>query len=196
MALTATPAAAQNAEETLNVALTVEIDIGQAVISGLDDVSFNVNELPDTSGSVSTGFNARNVQRFCFFTPTQFFSLTATGVTNNSDNDFLLLDAAQADPNLNKLRYFVSISDIFSGSRTSIGSFGNGTAVTGIDSDLFNTDETCSDGDNLELQISVAPNTGIRDSTLRDNGEVVAAIADGEPHNFTDQLTLLVEPEI
>ena len=196
IALAASPAAAQNAEETLNVALTVEIDIGQAVVSGLDDVSFDVNELPDTSGSVSTGFSARNVQRFCLFTPTQFFSLTATGVTNNTDSHFLLVDAAQTDPNLDKLRYFVNIADIFSGPRTSIGSFRNGAAVTRIDSNLFNTDATCSDGDNLELQISAAPNTGILDSDLRDNGEVVAAIADGQPHNYTDQLTLLVEPEI
>jgi hypothetical protein len=186
--LSATPAAAQSAEETITVSLDVTIDIPDPVISGLEDVSLSWTEIPTSAGSVS------DLQTFCVFTPTQFFSMTATGANSNGGS-FVVEDSAQTDPDLQQIIYSVVMRDAFSGANTSLGGFGNGLQVTGIDSDLFNTDATCSDGENVSLEISItgssrpggSPNT---------NTSILEQIADGLTHNYSDQLTLLVEPEI
>jgi hypothetical protein len=183
------PAFAQSAEETVNVGLTVNIDIGQAAISGLEDVSLNVTTLPDPP---STG-NTSDFQTFCLYTPTQFFSMTATGASNGANTEFHLVDPAQSDTSLSTIRYDISITAVLSGH--GFGSISNGVARTGIDSALFNGDATCTGGENLELQIFVANNSEQAGKPL-DNGEILVAIADGQPHIYTDQLTLLVEPEI
>ena len=191
LAMVSTLANAQSAEETVNVGLTVNIDIGQAAISGLEDVSLNVTTLPDPP---STG-NVHDRQTFCLYTPTQFFSMTAAGASNGANTEFHLVDPAQSDASLNTIRYGISIIEVLSGTGISLGTFGNGVAVTGIDSTLFNGDATCTGGENLELLI-IVPNNAEQAGKPLDNGEILVAIADGQPHIYTDQLTLLVEPEI
>ena len=186
--LSATPAAAQSAEETITVSLDVTIDIPDPVISGLEDVSLSWTEIPGTINAEQT------TQSFCIFTPTQFFSMTATGANTNG-GDFVVADSAQTDPDLDQLIYDVAIRDGVSGTNPFLGSYVNGVQVTGIDSDPFNDDETCSGGENVNLRISIDGGRMPSGSSATNNS-ILAQIADGLTHNYTDQLTLLIEPEI
>ena len=186
--LSATPAAAQSAEETITVSLDVTIDIPDPVISGLEDVSLSWTAIPGTINAVDT------TQSFCIFAPTQFFSLTATGANTNGGS-FVVADSAQTDPDLDQLIYVIAIRDGVSGTNAFLGSFANGVQVTGIDSDPFNDDETCSGGENVTLKITI-DGSSMPGGSPATNNSILAQIADGLTHNYTDQLTLLIEPEI
>ena len=189
MMILSTPANAQSAEETVTVSLDVTIAIPDPVISGLEDVSLSWTAIPGTIHRV------RTIQAFCIFTPTQFFSLTATGAATNGSINFVVEDSAQTDPDLDQLLYGISIRYSSSGSNVSLGNFRSGVQVTGIDSDLFNTDATCSDGENVTLQVTIAGDSHPAGSPDT-NDSILVQIADGLTHNYTDQLTLLIEPEI
>ena len=185
LAMVSTLANAQSAEETITVSLDVTIDIPDPVISGLEDVSLSWTAIPGTINGVASE------QAFCIFTPTQFFSLTATGAVTTGAVTFAVEDSAQTDPDLDRLRYGIIIRDVFG---TALGSFGNGTQVTGIDSTLFNDDATCSNGENVTMQTYILGNA--RPAGTLTNDSILAQIADSLTHNYTDQLTLLIEPEI
>lgn len=187
-------ALAQSAEETVNVTAQVNLPpTGSAVVSGLQDVVIAVDEI----GPSGEDGAIQPQQSFCIFTPTQYFTLTLTGsnapTSIGGGSYFTLTDASQADPSLSDLVYFVSISDTFSGSRIPLytGPLGLewGRPVPNIDSNHFNTDATCTDGENVTMYITLL--TGDEP-----NKAVLQGLEDGQSHTFTDTLTLLIEPDI
>ncbi len=174
-------------EQNVNVTTIVNISVPDAIVSGIEDLEVQINEVPQT-GDAPLGA----VSEFCLFTPTNFFSMTITGANRNASGDFLL---ANTDPNdsLQNLNYDVAVLDTFSdpASPVPISSntfFSNGVTETAIDSNPFNSDATCTDGENLTLfaQLVIGPPTRL----------ALEQIADGQPHTFTDTLTILVEPDL
>ena len=174
------------AEQTLNVTTVVEIDVPDAVVTGIEDLQMQITEVP--------GFPADPIaaaSEFCLFTPTNFFSMTITGASTDGAGGFLLTNADPNDP-LTELEYDVGVFDIFSdpANPAPIGGgsfFANGVTESAINSSPFNTDATCTDGENLALIAQIVFGPG--------SGQAIEQIADGQPHNFTDTLTILVEPE-
>jgi hypothetical protein len=185
-------AVAHAGEQTVNVSATVNIEAIDVVISGVEDLQINVTEAPQAIGSGQTPATA--VSTFCLFSPTQFFSMTISGSNPGTGGDYVLVDALPERAALASLRYTVGVADIFSdpGNPVPLGgagsSFQNGVARTGLDSDPFISDATCTDGENLALFVSVPYDL--------ENNLVLEAIADGLPHTFTDTLTIVVAPDL
>lgn len=189
IAFIASPVAAQSAEETINIGLEVTIAAEDPVISGLQDVSLTWTEDPTSSASVS------DLQTFCIFTPFQFFTMTATSFHSaDVGGKFGLLNDLAPDPDIAHLVYNIALRDAFSGTDATLGSFVSGVAVNGIDSDLFNTDATCSDGENISLEISIIGSDIVESGTT--NSDILEQFVDGITRNFSDQLTILIETEI
>ena len=181
-------ATAQSADQSMNIGATVQIDVAGASVSGLQDISVAYN---------GTGFTLlENTQTFCVFTPTQFFTMNVSGVnTGPTSGNFYVNDAAQTDPDLQKLTYFIFIKDAFSGTDAPLGSdgtglFQNGVTQTGIDSNFFNTDDTCSDGENVSLRFAMP----LDDAGF--NEGVVQKLVDGVKHDYTDTLTITITPSL
>lgn len=181
---------AQTAEGDLNVGVQVQIAQDGAEVSGLDDISINYDG--------TTGFGAvfEDNQLFCVFSPTRYFNMTIRGTHKGADPaGYYVADSTKSNTPLEFLRYRFRVLDAFSGINAPIGSSPNGSftnniSETGIDSDLFNTDKTCTDGENLELKFSI-----VLDGDP-ENGPVVAELVDGQLHNYTDTVTIIVEPNI
>ena len=154
LAIASSSASAQSATDSFVVGVDVEVAAAGAVVSGLNDISIAFD------GSGGSGQIYSQDQTFCVFTPTQLFNLTIQGTAGPTSGAFYVNDAEQADASLAFLRYDFRVFDAFSGTGAPIGSspqgfFQNNVTETGIDSNLFNTDATCSDGPNLELKFSI-----------------------------------------
>lgn len=189
MILATSPAAAQSTDETINVGMEVTIASEEPVISGLADVSLTWDKEPSPTAVVS------DVQTFCLFTPTQFFTMTATSFQSELGfTSFRMFNDLAPDPDNAYLRYNVVFRDAFSGSNASLGSFFSRTPVSDIDSNLFNTDATCSDGDNVSLEISVVGNDQVDSSNT--NEDILLELSDGVTRNFSDQLTIVIDTEV
>ena len=182
-------------QSSINVGVDLQLSPPEAHVSGLQDVSYN---LIDTWPI----HVIEDQQTFCVFSPSQFFSMEIRGSSKGPDGagGFWIRDDAQANPVLQYLSYDVLIHDIFSGSPKAIGSnangaFFNGVAESGIDSNDFNQDETCTDGENLRLTFTMAfPETVLGGG--HSNREVVNNLLDGQQHSFTDVLTVIVAPDL
>ncbi len=178
-------------EQTVNVSATVNIEAIDVVISGVEDLQIDITEAPQAFGSGQQP--AAALSTFCLFSPTQFFSMTISGSNPGTGSDYVLVDAAQTDASLASLRYFVGVADVFSDPGNAVplggaGNFQNGVAKTGLDSDPFISDATCTDGENLALFVSVPYDL--------ENNPVLEAIADGQAHTYTDTLTVVVVPDL
>lgn len=189
-ALASSTASAQSAEDSFAVGVDVEVASAGAVVSGLEDISISFD------GTGGSGRIYSKDQLFCVFTPTQFFNMTIQGsAAGPIATQFYTEDKAQSDTSLKYLRYNFQVYDAFSGKNDPIGSsalgfFQNNVPETGIDSDNFNTDATCSDGPNLELKFSIVL-TGDAE-----NGPVVSQLVDGQSHSYADIVTVILDPAI
>lgn len=190
LALTCAPAMAQDAEETINVGLNVQIDIPDAVISGLEDVTLNWTTIPEGNNFVQAS------QPFCLFSPTPRFDLTLTGTHQVASTFFHLRDAAQTDPDLDTITYAIQLEEIFNASTTFTDAPSNGVPITVFNGGDFVTDATCTDGDNMQLTIIVLGESTVINPNAPNNNDVLRDIADGELHSYTDQLTFILEPQI
>lgn len=189
LSLGASPIAAQSAEETINVGLELNVGLEDPVISGLEDISLSLTETPTVLLSVS------DLQIFCVFTPTRLFTMTATSFQGLSvGGRFRMFNDLAPEPDISYVIYNVVFRDAFSGTDASLGTFLSGTPVSGIDSSPFNLDPSCSDGENVSLEVSITG--GDSEGSGLTNAKVLEQFGNGVAHNFNDQLTILIEPDI
>lgn len=201
IAFCAGTANAQIAQENVDVAVDVQLAATPAAISGLENISFKFVDIV-ADGPISA---TSEDQTFCVFTPTQFFNLTVSGASKGPDSDlFYVQDTAQSGTDREFLAYNILLFDVFNGGEKALGSnngnFLNNTPEIGIDSDEFNTDDICSDGENLMLRMFIpvssnsTPGGGVNAGQY--NYNVLSQLVDGQLHSYTDTLTLIVEPAI
>jgi len=178
--------AQQSAEESVAVGLDIQITPESLSISGLESVVLS---------SDGTDLNTSDVQTFCAFTPGRYINMVVSGSESDpseSASNFFARNSAQTGAD-EYLGYNVFIKDVFSGSDAGIGSsavfgnFKNGQPETNIDTNPFNTDANCSDGENLSLRIQF-------DWLGTENEPTRAQLSDGELHSFSDTLTIRIEP--
>lgn len=184
--MSAALAQAQQADQQ-SLAVGIDVQTTQPALSltGLQDVVLS------SDGSTAI---IQNVQTFCAFTPGQFINMIISGTETSSISGatvFAARDATQTGV-AEYLTYEVSVNDAFSGSGAGLGSgangvFQNAVAETNIDTNLFNTDATCSDGENLSLTIQINLQSGV-------NRVAIPVISDGQLHSYSDTLTILIEP--
>lgn len=200
-ALAAGSAHAQIAQETLDFGVDVELASAPATISGLENMSMKFSTLSLTGAIAETS----TAQTFCVFSPTRYFNMSVAGTAKgNKENTFYIEDSTQAGTGLELLAYNVLLHDVFNGGEIPLGPnngvFFNGTPIMGIDSLPFNSDKTCTDGENLQLTlyVPVAENTGPGGGSTdaEDNYAILSQLVDGQLHSYTDTLTLVVEPAL
>ena len=185
------PAAAQSAEETINVGVDVQIAQPPVQIIRLDDINISYDPELNTSGSVMGS------DFFCLYVPDGGDVTLETIGTNiyAPDEELLALTESQTGE-LKQLSYRLIInvltSDgpvghlINSGNRVNSASFPT-LAL------LFN-EEDCGGSENMEVQVSVID---LNDSSPAiPNTAVINSLPPGSIYNFSDQLTVIITPVI
>lgn len=181
-------------QTSINMAVEFQSAPAEAHVSGAQDMSILLDGLPGESV-------VREAQQtLCVFSSTRFFSMEVRGAAKGPGSGFWLEKLDEADPDLKYLSYDVRMHDVFNGGEVPLGgnpggAFENGVAQNSIDSDPFNSDETCTDGENIRLTFGLPlPLTVLGGG--HSNRAVLSNFMDGFPAHFTDQLTIVVAPDL
>ena len=189
MMILSTPANAQSAEETINVGVDVQIAQPPIQIRRLDDINISYDPATNSADLVS------EIDHFCLYVPDSvniFLETIGTNINEQDDQKLALAESQSGE--LKQLSYRLTVGILSNDGPFNVFSTTNRTHEVNIStlSLLFN-EEDCGGNENMNVTIAVS---GLSSTASLSNGAVIESLSPGETYQFTDQVTMIVTPDI